>query len=347
MICAACTAVAISMLPGTLSACEGSYRLRTANHKAGFLSWSHVHDERCEMLHDRAGHAWVTLANPPATDGSYTAYGLPRGEYWVLHAEAGGATGSAGDGANVVCTSAGRTTRLVFTLIQLRAGIDSPQANYNSRDADSYVPSSDDVRLVSTQDGSVISATCSSIHLRLSRPEEMRQPDRHESNVSGTHLADENSCGTALCVKITVNEVEVMTTSLERMAIQGGRLSLHGLEGTNILEVRLFNQDKGGTWENRFEQMSHGCIARAALTLEMFSAETQMVQRRSTGETMLTPSVMSSGIKAENNRAESIRVLFLVDLDVVDGFKLSTLHLINHLPDTFQASTLDLSCACE
>ena len=72
-----------------------------------------------------------------------------------------------------------------------------------------------------------------------------------------------------------------------------------------------------------------------------------MVQRRSSSETVLTSSVMSSGIEVDKTGSEGTRVLFLVDLAVVDGFKLSTLHLMKHLPDTFRTSTLDLSCACE
>ena len=348
MICAACAAVAISMLPGTLAACEGPYRLGTANHKAGILSWAHVNDERCEMLHDKSGHAWVILANPSASKRSDTAYGVPRSEYRQLHAVEEGIAESAGDRAKVVCTSAGRTTRLVLGLVESREGIDSPRANSDSGYAQSSVPSSDNVQLVSPQDGSIISSTYSNIHLRITRGEGLRQRYRHELDASGAHLADENSCGTTLCVKITTNGIEVLTTSLERMTIQGILQPLHGLEGTNVFEVCLFEQDGRDVGESsRLEKKHHSCISRVSATLEMFSAETQMVQRRSSRETVLTPSVMSSEPEVEKDGGDGTRVLFLVDLAVVDGFKLSTLHLMKHLPDTFRASMLDLSCACE
>lgn len=303
--CAACAAVAISMLPDALAACEGPYRLRTANHKAGLLSWSHVNDERCEMLHDKSGHAWVAFANPTATDESDAAFGAPRAEYWLLRAAEERIAGSAGDGAKVVCTSAGRTTRLVLGLVESREGIDSresigsPRANHDSGDAQSFGLSSDNVRFVSPQDGSIISATHRNIHLRITRDEELRRRGRSESDAPGARLADENenSCGTTLCVKITTNGIEVLTTSLERLTIQGMLQPLHGLEGTNVFELCLFEQDTGDAGDNRLEiKRRQGCIARTTLALEMFSAETQMVQRRSSSETVRTSSVMSSGV---------------------------------------------------
>ncbi|CAN0549125.1 unnamed protein product, partial [Laminaria digitata] len=206
------------------------------------------------MLHDKAGHAWVTFAKPLATDGSDADYG---DEYWLLRAVEQGIAGSAGDGAKVVCTSAGRTTRLVFGLVESREGIDlregidmqegvdsresmesqegvdsresmdsredidPPRANYDSSDAQSFVPSSDNVRFVSLQDGSIISATHNSVHLRVTLGEQLRQRYRHEFEVSDAHLADENACGSTLCVKITTNGIETLTTSLEKMTIQG------------------------------------------------------------------------------------------------------------------------------
>ena len=349
IIRAACTAVAISMLPGTLATCEGPYRPRTASRKAGILSWSHANDERCEMHHDKAGHAWVALGTSIAKDGSGEAYEVPHSEYWISHADAGGVAGSAGDGANVVCTSAGRTTRLVFGLVESREGINSPRANHDSGVAQSYDSPRDNARLVSTQDGSIISAGYSNIHLRLSRGRQLRQTERNAPNVLGTHLADENACGTALCVKITMDGKEMRTTSLETMAIQGIRLphTSYGIEGTHVFEVCIFEQDRGETTESRLDRKQQGCTARAVLALEIFSAGTQMIRSRSTSETVLTPSVMGSDVEVEKYGARGTRVLFLVDLAAVDGIKLSTLHLLKHLPGTFRASTLDLSCACE
>ena len=152
------------------------------------------------MLHDKAGHAWVTFASPIATNGSDTAYGVTRGEYWLLHAVKEGVAGSPGDRPKVVCTSAGRTTRLVLDLVESRQGIDSREAidstraKYDSSDTQPFVPSSDNVRLVSTQDDSIISAICSNIHLQVSRGEQLGQTIRHESDVSGAHVTDENAC---------------------------------------------------------------------------------------------------------------------------------------------------------
>ena len=335
------------MLPGTLATCEGSYRLRTANNNAGILSWSHVSDERCRMLHDNAGHSLVTLASSPISiDGSCTAYGFPHDEGWLLHSTKDGVVAPTGDGAKVACISAGRTTRLVFDLVTSREDTDSPRAYYDSSDAEAFVPLSHNVRLVSPQDGSIISASHSNIHVRITRDTELRKRDNLEIDVSGAPLLHENACGSTLCVMLTVDGVEWMTTSLERMCTQGGLQSLRGLEGTNVFEVCLFGHGPGEADESR-PAVRQGCIARATLLLEMFSAERQMVQRRSSSETTLKPSFMSSGIGVDEPSGEDTRVVFVVDLGVVDGFKLSTLHLVKHLPDTFRVSTLDLSCASE
>lgn len=344
----ACAAVTISMLPGTLATCEGPYRLRTVNNNAGTFTWLHVSDERCEMIHDKAGHSLVTFVNNPiAMGGSGTVYGVPGGEDWLLHGMGEGVAAPAGGGAKVVCTSAGRTTRLVFYSVEPRARVNSPQAKHDgSDDAQSLLPSSHNVKLVSPQDGSIISATHGNIHVRVSRDEKLRQRDGHETDVSGMHIDDDNACGSKLCVKTTVDGEKWLTTSLERMSIRGGLVTLRDLEGTNVFEVCLYEQDTGETGESRVDKRQ-GCIARAVLTLEMFSAETQMVQRRSSSQTALTPGVMSSGVGVDKPIVEGTRVAFLVDLGVVDGFKLSTLHLMKHLPDTFRASALDLSCECE
>lgn len=58
---------------------------------------------------------------------------------------------------------------------------------------------------------------------------------------------------------------------------------------------------------------------------------------------MVSSSIMVGNFESLPRPAE-IRVVLVSNLKVVDGEKLSTFHLMKHLPDNIRASVLDLSC---
>lgn len=347
---AACAAVAVSKLPGTLAACDGPYRPLAGSKEEGIFSWSHVSNERCTLLHDEAGNSLVTLENQHVTarqDFAAADEVLPSRQQWLQMVEETGAPSSERDGAKVVCTSAGRTTRLVFGLVESPSNLAQPEASTQGNDVDSTTPPSKRFKFTSSQDGSIISSAHNNFHIRLSGAERSKQRSGEARGVLDSTLVDVGASLRQSRVRITVSGVEALTTSLERLGTMGVLLTLRYLEGTHAVEVCILGHRVKGAKESQQEEGPEICLAETVLMFEVFSAETQVVQRRSLSKTMLSSSTMTGELDLDTIGADVTRVLFLIDLKVVDGYKLSTLHLMKHLPDNFQASTLDLSCACE
>lgn len=339
----------MSALPGALVPCNGPYRLQAADSAAGAFAWSHANDERCTMLHDQAGHAIVMMSHQPLNTGGTAATTNVfdpnnRLEWWtaMMDDKKAHRPDIGEGGAKVVCTSAGRSTRFVVDLVK-------PSLDISVGVNDETVPPERRKRfeMVSAHDGSIVSSNQGNVHLRVSREAilaaasvEAGERSRDSENAESMDLS-------ALHVKITGDAGELLTTSLERLYIDGVPLSLHGLEGTIVIGICVFeNHGGGGT---AVETRPEGCLAETTLIFEIFSEETHMVQRRSSSETSVVSSyvTMDSGIEAVEDAVKVTRVAFSVDVKVVDGAKLSILHLMKHLPETFRASALDLSCACE
>lgn len=391
----------MSSLPDSFVPCNGPYRVRAAATqdseavRGGRISmWSHVSDERCSLLHDKAGNAVVTLTpNRPPTKKPDRAseaeakqfYGASAQspEWWedMVNSTANAESSLLLDGGNVprvVCTAAGRTTRLVVDLATTT--LISPGRREAVVDGEAAADSTSRRRdtkfeLVAAQDGSIISGTQgSSIHLRMRRANEIllgtpatatAEVDDGLSPRDSRHLAqNEDDTPMSLHVKITADGNEMATMPLKALTVEGVLLTLPGLEGTFSVSICLLDLNPatiGGSAEGA------RCLAETMVLLEIFSAETQTVRRRSSSETtvqvrsspdvmkMMVNGNMEGAIEEGNNKIEAgagfnvdtKRVVFVVDLQGVDGYKLSTLHLIKHLPEKFRASALDLSCASE
>lgn len=305
------------------------------------------------MLHDNAGNSVVKMENPATMDQVSTIAGIAQGaqlrKEWraeILWED--GKVQSIGQGGDVVCTSAGQTTRLVFDLME-PPQINTVGLSEDDIDAASNIESSASDRpsfkLSSRQDGSIISSSYSLFHLRVSRNVEFVQETAIDTvaDIRRRETASSDGVSTGeLHINITVDGTMVTRVSLERASIEGVLLPVVGRQGgTLVFEICLFEHHSRAS--ERLLEAVAVCMAETKLLLETFSADTQLVQRRRSAE-----DIPSTACDVEERKSpEMIRVIFLVDLKVVDGYKLSTLHLAKHLPNNFQASTLDLSCACE
>lgn len=340
------------MLPGALAECSGPYFLRTASSEAGVIAWSHVSDERCTMLHDKGGNSVVTMESPTVLARDSSAAAAARGhpvrkEWWADLVRGAETLSSFGEEASVVCTSAGKTTRIVFDLVESHHVEVTPPvhaSNAVGEGVDGFrAPASSSLKLTSRQDGSIVSSTHNSFHVRVSRAKDKWR--RHTVDDGVPHFQLSKSDGgpavtTSLRAKITVNGNEA-TTSPDGVSIDGVG------EGTNVFEICLFeSQADGDEKESRMMDLDV-CIAESLLIIEVFSAETHVIQQRSSNEMIISSGAAADDKVEDNEGLEPRRIVFITDLKVVDGFKLSTLHLLKHIPSTFQASMLDLSCACE
>lgn len=344
----ACTAVAVSTLPIAVAACNGPYRLQAGHGQAGIFIWSHVSDERCTMVHDKEGNSVVRMgASGNMAQASLTAAvhtTLDSAEWWRRIMDEGNILPSVGGEANVMCTSAGQTTSLVFDLEESQGVERSSPKKAESWNATSTV-SNMGFQLSSRQDGSVISAACSRINVRIAPAEGLRHGEGETSAVAGDRLDGvDGDVASKLRVRITVDGV-VATSSLETASTQGFGISLVSVEGTIVFEVCLLDPEeeiRGGGGPI----VPGNCIAETVLILEIFSTETQIIQRRSSSGTMPAGKI-PYGVEPYKGETGNTRVVFLVGLESVDGYNLSTLNLMKHLPRNFRASALDVSCTCK
>lgn len=244
----------------------------------------------------------------------------------------------AGSNARVLCASSSNTTRLVVDMTEMRLASPLQVAKGFSRGAISPVSAKATFGLTSVLSGSIISSSHSSIHFRVSPAIGASPSETIDAAGTNLQLADtqvgDDAFVQALRVKISLDGVQSTTTSLQR-ASTGVLLSLDGREGTHVFDISLLAEE------------TDECKARTELSLEMFSAETHIVRRRSSHGGVVPPSSMAGEAIPGGNTFDMTRVVFLIDLEIVDGYKLSTLHLMKHLPTHFEASTLDLSCTCE
>lgn len=339
----------MSNLPSKLAACNGSYRFRAADSKTQVFTWSHTNDERCAMFHDKAGRCIVTMTNSALLQYGATADDVFLSlQGWAELVDEAYTPLSLDEEANVVCTSAGQTTRLVFDLLKSKVSVAPPQGNDAADDVDSSTPSSKKIELKSSQDGAIISSAQSNVHIRVFlQKESTRRQDGGHHRVSSLQPGDVDARANSVRVKIMVDGVEVVTTSLKVISIEGILVSLRGLEGTNVLEICLLKNQVDGATESQRAEQEDNCHAKSVLILEVFSEETQVVYRRAVSETVPPSNTMTRGTDADAESLGVTKVAFVVDIQVVDGYKLSTLHLMKHLPHNFRASALDLSCACE
>lgn len=298
------------------------------------------------MLHDKAGHSIVVMSHQsPNTGGTAAAANgfyptnIPAG--WTNMMEDKKVRSDIGKGgAKVVCTSAGHSTRFVVDMVK-------PSLEMEAENKAETGPPRRRKRfeLVTTHDGSIISSNQENVHLRISREGMLGAASVGVGEMSPHSEHEENMDLSALRVKITGDAGELLTTSLAHLYVDGVPLSLHGLEGTIVVGICVF-ENHGG--DAAVETWPEGCLAETMLIFEVFSEETHMVQRRSSSETAVSSHVsMTNDLGAVEDAVKETRVVFSVDLKVVDGAKLSILHLMKHLPENFRASALDLSCACE
>lgn len=348
----ACTAATVSMLPSALAECDGSYRFETANRGSGVFAWSHVSDERCTMLHDKRGNSVVTMESPvilaQASSAAAVARGNPVGkEWWADLVRSTETPSSLGTMASVVCTSAGQTTRIVFNLVESQQVADIPPVhawNAAAEGVDGFMtPVSSRFKLTSRQDGSVVSSTHSSFHVSVSLAEDFWRSHKVDVGVPDFRLSktdDGPAAKTSLRANITVN-------GYKGTASPGGVMIAGIGEGTNVFEICLFESHSDDDGKETRATNLDSCIAESKVIIEGFSAETHVIQQRYPSEVVASLGAAVEITAEGDEGVEPRRIIFITDLEVVDGIKLSTLHLIKHLPGTFQASALDLSCACE
>ncbi|CAN0125517.1 unnamed protein product, partial [Discosporangium mesarthrocarpum] len=159
-----------------------------------------------------------------------------------------------------------------------------------------------------------------------------------------TRTADEKE----VVVRVTVDQQTSVAVPLSIMAMEGLFLSL--VPGTNVIDLCLGTLDLlsspgGGVGAGE----GSNCIVEGSAILEVFSSRRFIMTRRagfSFSPSMLAQegnmgavAPLSSGVGTRT------RVVFVLDPRAIDGYKLSTLHLIKNLPpERFQASVLDLTC---
>ncbi|CAM9914492.1 unnamed protein product, partial [Scytosiphon promiscuus] len=349
--CPACTAVSVSMLPGALAECDGPYRSRTASRDVGVFAWSHVSDERCTMLHDKHGNSVVTMEGPAVLVRDSSAASVARGypirkEWWADLLKGIETLSSLGENTSVVCSSAGQTTRIVFDLVKSQQAAVIPPVNVldpAGEGVDAFnAPASSSSKLTSRQDGSIVSSTHSFFHIHVSGAADMWRNRADDDGVADFQLSKADGGGraatTSLRARITVNGNEAL--------VSPSGVSIDGIgEGTNVFEICLFETQADGLKKGGRATDLSVCVAESVLIVEVFSAETTIIQQRNLNEIMVSSGVGADDTKEGEDGNDPRRIIFITDLKIVDGFKLSTLHLLKNLPRTFQASTLDLSCA--
>ncbi|CBJ29248.1 Glycosyltransferase, family GT4 [Ectocarpus siliculosus] len=341
--CPACTALAISTLPDAFAACDGPYRVRAVNSENGVVAWVHVSDERCTMLHDHAGSSLLAIdgsievGKASSFGGAAVSDPLYK-EWWTEITRNVSTLQYLGVDAGVVCTAASQTTRLVFDLTKT-GQTTTPCNDTNNADtkAEATACTSARFKLSSQQNGSIISSTSSTVHLQIDDAAGLMQSGAMSTGVADLGLAetaaDDGGPARALLIKVVVDGVEATKISLKEASTKGVLLSFDDLQGTHAFEISMLETQAG----------SEVCLAETAMILEIFTAEPHIVTGRPSIRRKLSPS--SSGIVTREGGPQVTRVVFLGDLEVLDGYKLSTLHLMKNLPTNFRASTLDLSCA--
>lgn len=348
--CLACTAVSVSILPATLAECNGPYRLQAANIEVEVSAWSHVNDERCTMLHDKSGNCVVMMESPGTIARTSSAAAAARGalvseEWWANILRDADMFSSLGGDARVVCTSAGRTTRLVLDLVEPEhtVVVPLPKTAGKGVGADgSVATSTSSFKLTSKQNGSIVSSYHSSFHVQISQAVGLQRISAVNGGTAGSQLleTDDPEMTVPRRVKISVNGVEA-TTVLDSVSIDGVK------EGTNVFEFCLLEKQMEDPERGGGAADGEVCIAQTSLIIEVFSAETHVVRRRPSREGALSSRTAAGGTEGGDGGIEPRRVVFVIDLRVVDGYKLSSHHLSKNMPSGFRASVLDLSCACE
>lgn len=149
------------------------------------------------------------------------------------------------DVPRVVCTAAGRTTRLVLELVTTTMVSPAPRNTSVDNEAVSSTLRRSDTKfeLAAPQDGSILSGTQgSNIHLRIHQAEEIllgtpatatAEVDDGVSLQNSQQLAqNEDNIPTSLHVKIRADGNEMATMPLAALTVEGVLLTLPGLEGT-------------------------------------------------------------------------------------------------------------------
>lgn len=354
--CPACTAVAISNLPDDMAACNGPYRTIEDIGNSIFV-WSHVVEESCMLVHDGTGRAIVTTSSSMITaclgkdvnlwDNGEKTWESVCSQRLLLGVEEGtSAGGISGGGASVTCTSAGSTTRLAFRLSNSRT-MPSALGHRTGHDGSTQ---RDTLAITSVQHGSIVSTAQGSVHLVISR-DPMALLSAGNSISSRTSLSDVKD-ESSFSVDIMVDAEKI----LERVPLKTARekgflVSLRGVEGTHFIELCLRDNGDGASVVSETRSLENdGCIADTALSLEAFPTDSHIVQGRSSVAPLAlsaTPPPTRKTTKDGFTADDVLRVAFVVDLEVVDGYKLSSLYLMKNLPPFIQASGMDLSCACE
>ncbi|CAN0483437.1 unnamed protein product [Ectocarpus sp. 12 AP-2014] len=336
-----CTAVSVSTLPATLAECNGPYRLQAANIQVEVFTWSHVNDERCTMLHDTSGNCVVTMDSPATIARTSSAAAAAHGalvskESWAHILRDADMFSSLGGDAKVMCTSAGHTTRLVLDLVEPEhtAVVPLPKTAGEGGGDGSAATATSSFKFTSEQNGSIVSSHHSSFHVRFSQAAGLRRIGAIDGGTAGSELLET----VRRRVKISVNGVEA-TTVLDSVSIDGVR------EGTNVFEFCLLEKQMDDPERGTRPADGEVCIAQTSLIIEVFSAETHLVRRRPSQEGALSSRAAAGGTKGGDGGIEPRRIVFVVDLRVMDDYKLSTLHLSKNMPSGFRASVLDLSCA--
>ncbi|CAM9964563.1 unnamed protein product, partial [Ectocarpus sp. 12 AP-2014] len=338
-----CTALAISTLPDALAACDGPYRVRAMNNENGVVAWVHVSDERCTMLHDHAGNSLLAIGDlievGKASSFGDAAVGDPLNKEWWTETTRNVSTlRNLGVDAGVVCTAASQTARLVFDLTKTRqTTTPCNDANNTATKAEATTCTSARFKLSSQQDGSIISSSSSTVHLQIDDAVGLMQSGAMTTGGGDLGLAetaaDDGGPAIVLLIKVVVDGVEATKILLQEASTKGVLLSFDDLQGTHAFEIFVLETQAG----------REVCLAETSMILEIFTAEPHIVTGRSSIRRKLSP--RSSGIVTSEGGPKVTRVVFLADLQVLDGYKLSTLHLMKHLPTNFRASMLDLSCA--
>lgn len=299
-----------------MSTCNGPYRARRVYREPVDISvWSHVVDHQCTLLHDKAGKVLVTQDNSAGVEdaiiGLKEAWGRqydevethpPHGDeyagidWWTRLLEESH-TWPKQDGVVVECISAGKTSRLTFTMsCNLPAAKrDSADKNRSTSQApDGDIPTRATQYVFSApQDGSLISIAQGQVHLRVSVGDDtsVKQGATFNEVVSnGKDIPDDvlNSQD----VRVISNRETYVTMPLRTLIMDGALVQLpDGVEGTHVIEVWLLGTGRssgvphltGGQPAEEWPYLAHGIV-----TFEAFPRETYMLQRRCVSAELLS-----------------------------------------------------------
>ena len=273
------------------------------------------------MLHDKAGNSVITMEEPATLDQAMIAAVVGQGakkceKWWAGIVWEAGKVPSVGQGGNVVCASAGQTTRIVFDLVepgQRDVVGSSAENNDAARGVEPNTSNSASFRLSSRQDGSIITSSYSYFRVRVSRNsrklllaqgttiDTLADPPIPPPTASGLAPTGEKH------INLTVGGIVAPTVSLERASTEGILLSLEGREGTWVFEICLFqtNARVSQEWPSDREE---SCLAETVLILEIFSADTQIVHRRRSTEVILFSGGVEGVLEAAEGDSRVIRV---------------------------------------